>query len=523
MNRIKKPLLPATVVALLIAGIFALNCKFSFADSERPDRGSVSFGGGGPAPKFSSFKTLFADIAEEVIPTVVSVVPTKIDTVVYYNNPFYRFFNSPFDQFFGQPRGRQQQQQVPEMRKEERRKSGIGSGVIVSEDGYILTNYHVVGGADEIRIQLSDEREFEAEIVGSDSLSDVAVIKITEEVDDLPVARLGDSDKLRPGEWTLAVGNPLALTSTVTVGIVSALNRGNVGGDPGKYQNFIQTDAAINPGNSGGALVNVDGELIGINTMIWTRSGGSMGIGFAIPINMARWIMESLIYEGEVQRGWLGVGIKDIDEDMREHLGLPNRHGVLINEVYKGNPAAKAGIKVGDVIVSIDGTRTEDANKLRHTVAGIRPGSSVPVTIIRKGKKKSVEVKLSRRDAEAIEKLSAGEGLSGTEGSDDEKDLTEELGIKVANLTSRLREQFGIEAKKGVAVIGVDQSSIAARKGLRPGDLITMVQVPRGDLTEVNDVKELHKAVKPLKPGESVMLRVERSGHAFLVAFKIGE
>ncbi|MBD3314404.1 MAG: Do family serine endopeptidase [Chitinivibrionales bacterium] len=520
MNRIKKPLVPATVVALLIAGIFAFNCKFSFADAERPERGSVSFGENGPAPHFNSFKTLFADIAEEVIPTVVSVIPTKIDTVVYYNNPFYRFFDSPFDHFFGQQR-QPRRQQAPEMRKEERRRSGIGSGVIVSEDGYILTNYHVVAGADEIRIQLSDEREFEAEIIGSDSLSDVAVIKIAEDVRDLPVARLGDSDKLRPGAWTMAVGNPLALTSTVTVGIVSALNRGNIGA-PNRYQNFIQTDAAINPGNSGGALVNIDGELIGINTMIWTRSGGNMGIGFAIPINMARWIMESLIYEGDVKRGWLGVGIKDIDEDMREHLGLPNRHGVLINEVYKSHPASKAGIKTGDVILSINGVRTEDANKLRNTVAGIRPGSEVSVTLFRNGKKKKVEVTLARRDTEAIKKLASGGGLPGEKDSNDEVDLSSELGFKVADITPEIQERFSLKRESGVAVVDINQSSLAARKGLRPGDLITTVQVQKhGPFIEVPNVKELKKAIKPLEKGDTVILRVARQGHALLVALRI--
>ncbi|MCP4711199.1 MAG: trypsin-like serine protease, partial [Planctomycetes bacterium] len=257
---------------------------------------------------------------------------------------------SPFDEFFGNPRRRQQQPQQPQKRQEERRTSGVGSGVIVSKDGYILTNYHVVGEADEITIETYDEREFEAEIIGVDSLSDVAVIKIKEKVNDLPVAYLGDSKNLRPGDWVMAVGNPFNLSSTVTTGIVSALGRQTAGIT--MYQNFIQTDAAINPGNSGGALVNIEGELIGINTMIFTRSGGYMGIGFAIPINMAKTIMEQLIYKGQVSRGWLGVQIGDIDHNMKDALGLKNRKGVLINDVFDGQPAKKAGIKIGDVILS---------------------------------------------------------------------------------------------------------------------------------------------------------------------------
>lgn len=255
-----------------------------------------------------NFKTIFADIAAKITPSVVSVILTKIDTVAYSQNPFYNFFNdssmdNPFQFFFGAPQQQPQNKRGPGVEKREFRQQGLGSGVIVSEDGYILTNYHVVSGASEIQVKLSDDRAYEAKIVGTDSLSDVAVIKIKEKVHHLPVAELGDASQLRPGDWVLAIGNPFSLTSTVTLGIVSALGREV--GNPNLYQNYIQTDAAINPGNSGGALVNIDGKVIGINAMIYTQTGGFMGIGFAIPINMAQKVMDDIIHKGKVTRGWM--------------------------------------------------------------------------------------------------------------------------------------------------------------------------------------------------------------------------
>jgi serine protease Do len=270
--------------------------------------------------------------------------------------------------------------------------------VIVSKDGYILTNYHVVAGADEIEVKTSDNRSFQAEIVGTDSLSDVAVIKIKEKAKNLPVAYLGDSDKLRPGDWAIAIGNPFSLASSVTMGIISALGR-TTGGNANSYQNFIQTDAAINPGNSGGALVNIHGELIGINTMIYTQSGGYMGIGFAIPINMARRIMEDLIYEGKVSRGWLGVMIQDLDATTRDALKIsPETKGVLIGDVFKDQPADKAGFRRGDIVVSVDNKAVSNPNELKNAIANIRPGNKVPVEILRDGKKMTLHVTLSGRD-----------------------------------------------------------------------------------------------------------------------------
>ena len=322
------PLSLSIVVCIVIALTVSSTC--SFADSKRPEHGSIAFGAekrpeirlSGPA---EAWRTVIADVAEKVVPTVVSVIPTKIDTVVFSNNPFYQFFGGDpfggFEEFFGQQPKGQRRSAPPPVEKKEYRQQGLGSGVIVSKDGYILTNYHVVAGANEIEIRTADKRSFQASVVGLDSLADIAVIKIREKVKDLPVAFLGNSDRLRPGDWAIAIGNPFSLTSSVTLGIISALKRA-APGNSDSYQNFIQTDAAINPGNSGGALVNIDGELVGINTMIYTQSGGYMGIGFAIPINMARQIMEDLIYEGKVARGWLGVSIQEIDGTTREALNL---------------------------------------------------------------------------------------------------------------------------------------------------------------------------------------------------------
>jgi len=521
MKIIQKPLVSFSVLGLLAISIFALSCKFSFADDKRPEKNSVTFGAERKPdiktnPQFDAFKTVFADIAEEVIPTVVSITSTKYDTVTY-QNPFNQW-GSPFDEFFGAPRRGQPQQQPKEKTIP---RTGVGSGVIVSPDGYILTNYHVVGEADEIMVELSDDREFDAEIVGIDSLSDVAVIKIKDVPKDLPVIYIGNNDKLRPGDWVMAIGNPFSLSSTVTTGIVSAVGRASVGRTT--YRDFIQTDAAINPGNSGGALVNIDGELVGINTMIYTRSGGYMGIGFAIPINMAHWIMEEIIYNGEVRRGWLGVEIADIDQSKKEAMGLPTRKGVLINNVYDGQPAAKGGMQIGDVVLSIDGRRTENANSLMQTVASIKPGSKVDIEIIRGGEKKILKVTLSKRDEEAISKLRSTGAIDGAgDGSDGSMDYTEKLGISVGPLTDDVRSDLRLNNKvKGVVVTNVDQSSAAAREGIHENDVILKVAAKGQELKNISSVKDFESAVKDAKEGDAVMFYVRRDNRSFFVAFKV--
>ncbi|MBD3391114.1 MAG: Do family serine endopeptidase [Chitinivibrionales bacterium] len=512
-----------TGVAILLASALVFNCKFSFADDKRPKEGSVEFGAASrpdiqTSPQFEAFKTVFSNIAEAVIPTVVSVTSTKIDTVVY-RDPFSQFFwGSPFDDWFGRPGP--QQKPAPE-RQERRRTTGFGSGVIVSKDGYILTNYHVVGDADEIVVETADEREFEAEIVGVDSLSDVAVIRITKGARDLPVAFLGNSNDLKPGDWVMAVGNPFNLSSTVTTGIVSAVGRYT--GGITTYQNFIQTDAAINPGNSGGALVNVEGELVGINTMIYSRTGGYMGIGFAIPINMAKTIMEQLIYHGEVRRGWLGVQISDIDQSMKEALGLKSKKGVLINDVFEGQPADKAGIESGDVVLSIDGIRTGNANELKNTVASIAPGKKVPVEIVRDGKKKTLHVTLARRDEEKISAMRTGSEEDTPEAEEPaaDADIAEKLGFTAGELTAELRERLDLDrGTKGVVVLEIGPASRAARKGVRKFDIIHKIKVKGEGVVKVTGLKSFRKALAGVKTGTPIMLYLEREGNSFFVAFK---
>jgi serine protease Do len=446
---------------------------------------------------------------------------------VFSNNPFYQFFGddpfsegSPFEQFFGVPnhRGNRQRQQQPQTRKEYRRQQGLGSGVIVSKDGYVLTNYHVVNGADEIQVKTSDGRTFDASVVGVDSLSDVAVIKLKGPVKDLAVAYIGDSDKMRVGEWVMAIGNPFSLTSTVTQGIVSALGRKVPGENSNLYQNYIQTDAAINPGNSGGALVDLNGALIGINTMIVTRSGGFMGIGMAVPINMARKVMEDIIYEGKVTRGWLGVQIQDVTPPMRASLGIGDRKGVLIGDVFKGQPADKAGIKRGDVVLSVDGRKVGDANELRNTVAAIAPGVKVPVIVFRGGKEVTLSVKLVERDEKAIDKLSSdggkGDGDEAESGSDD---VLKKWGIQVTSLTEAIKKKYSLEEEvTGVVVSQVDQASQIAAEGIQEGDVIQEF-----NRQPVTSVKEFGKLMKSLKTGDNVMFLVRRGQSTMYIAFTV--
>jgi serine protease Do len=527
---------PLSVFIVLIVGIsIAMSCKFSFADSvKRPEKGSITFGTKEkPAvkttPDMESFKTVFADVAEKVVPSVVSVIPTQIDTVVFSNNPFYQFFGddpfsegSPFEQFFGAPapnnrRGnrQRQQQQQPQTRKEYHRQQGLGSGVIVSKDGYVLTNYHVVHGADEIQVKTSDGRTFDAAVVGVDSLSDVAVIKLKGPVKDLAVAYIGDSDKLRVGEWVMAVGNPFSLTSTVTQGIVSA--KGRTVDHSNLYQNYIQTDAAINPGNSGGALVDLNGALIGINTMIVTRSGGFMGIGMAIPINMARKVMEDIIYEGKVTRGWLGVQIQDVNPAMRGSLGLGERKGVLVGDVFKGQPADKAGIKRGDVVLSVDGKKVGDANELRNTVAAISPGVKITVVVFRGGKEVTLSVKLMERDEKTIDKLSSGPGSGGAENESGSEDVVKQWGIQVASMSDALRKQYSIENEVSVIVVTeVEQGSQIAAEGIQEGDVIQEI-----NRQPVTSIKDFNKFMKSLKAGDNVMFLVRRGQSTMYIAFTV--
>ena len=448
-----------------------------------------------------NFQEKFIEVAKKTNPSVVAI--TSVKTVEVPTSPFGGP-GSPFDFFFGNPRNRQQ----PE--PQERQQSGLGSGVVVSEDGYILTNNHVVEGADEIKIKFADGEEFDAKVVGTDPPTDLAVLKIEEEDVNLTVIPLGDSDNLEVGEWVVAVGSPFGLYQTVTTGIISAKGRKSTGITT--YGNFLQTDAAINPGNSGGALVNLDSEVIGINTAIFSKTGGYQGIGFAIPINLAKRVMNELIEFGRVTRGWMGVSIQNIDKTLAEAMGLESAKGALINEVIEDSPADKANLQQGDVVVSLEGKEIEDANDLMNQVALLRPGAKVELGLIRNGKKKEIEFEVGKREEEELAAAAPTKA---------EKAETEKLGMTITNLNNQIRQQLGLsdEIKSGVVITNVLPGSKAQSAGLRPGDIILQI---KGE--KVKTVSEFQKFLKKIKPGKNFALLVSRGGKAsFFVAMEMPE
>lgn len=411
-------------------------------------------------------------VAEEVKPSVVTITSAKI--IRYYTrNPFEDFFD-----FFGY-RDRRQAPNQQQDREREFRQEGLGSGVIVSRDGYIITNNHVVQEADEIRVITVDKKEYPAKLIGRDEKTDVAVVKI--DANNLTFAKLGNSDNIKVGQIVMAIGNPFSqeLQHTVTEGIISAKGRANIG--LSEYEDFIQTTAAINPGNSGGALVNLKGELIGINTAIVSRSGGFAGIGFAIPIKMASHIMNMLIEKGYVLRGYLGVGIQPVSEEMVQYLGLKETYGALISSVEKGLPADKAGIKAEDVVLEMDGRRVKNHTDFRLRIAEQAPGDRVKLKVFRDGKTLDITVELAEKPGDR------------PSGQITEKE-TEKLGIKVANLTTDLARRYGFEGEQGVVVVNVKQGNAAWRKGMREGDLITSIN--RKTITSVSDYERVMDSVK---------------------------
>jgi serine protease Do len=397
--------------------------------------------------------TSFAPVVARALPAVVNISSSK--TVKTSGNPAAPFFNDPFfRQFFGNQFGQQSQPR-------ERLEKSLGSGVILSPDGIILTNNHVVEGASDIKVYLSDKREFKARLVGTDKKTDIAVLKI--DATGLPVLPLGDSDKARVGDIVLAIGDPFGVGETVTMGIVSATGRGNL--DIEDYEDFIQTDAAINPGNSGGALINTQGALVGINTAILAGgSGGNQGIGFAIPINLARQVMEQILKNGHVVRGYLGVMIQPVTPALAKAFGLPEVKGAIVGDVTKDSPASRAGFAKGDVILAMNGQPVKDSLELRLKVAQTAPGTEVKFTIRREGKEKDVTVKLG----ELPEKAQAAPGgeASGSVLS----------GVKVEDLTPDIAHQVGVApGTLGVVVDSVADDSPAADAGLRRGDVIEEV------------------------------------------------
>ncbi len=434
--------------------------------------------------------TSFAPVVKRVMPAIVNISSSKMVKSQQGQLPPGMFDDPFFRQFFG----RTPQQQQPRAQ----RAHSLGSGVVVSPDGYILTNNHVVEGATDIKVAFSDKREFPAKIVGTDQFTDVAVIKIDQK--NLPVLPLSDSSQAQVGDVCLAVGNPFGLGQTVTMGIVSATGRAGLGIE--RFEDFIQTDAPINPGNSGGALINTRGELIGINTAILAgNTGGNQGIGFAIPINLARNVLEQILKNGKVSHGYIGIVPQEVTPEIAKAFGIPpSTHGVAIAQVEPNSPGSSAGLQVGDVITAVNGTPVSDVNQFRLQVAGMSPGSRVNLRIDRNGHNSDMPVTLGEFKMDA-----------GKEGSEPnaiprggEKGALQ--GVSVQALTPDLRRQLQIpEATPGVIVTDLDESSAAAQAGLEQGDII--VQVNR---KPVNSVQQFNQAVSQGSHAESTVLLVKR-------------
>ncbi|NBC27733.1 MAG: Do family serine endopeptidase [Bacteroidetes bacterium] len=445
-----------------------------------------------PIQTLADFNNAIVNIAERTNPTVVTITTSR--TV-------REQMRSPFEFFFNDPRFE---------RERERQVSGLGSGVIVDAgEGYIITNNHVIENADEIRVRLFNSEEYDAEVVGADPGSDVAVLKV-EDVEELKAIPLGDSDEIKVGEMVLAIGSPLQkeFAHTVSQGIVSASGRSFVGLN--QFENYIQTDAAINPGNSGGALINLDGELVGINTAIASRSGGSQGIGFAIPVNMVKNVMQDLIEDGKVSRGFLGITLGgEVDQTMARALDMSSPRGFVIGDITEGGPADKAGLKSGDVVTELEGEPITNWYDFRVEIANSSPGTEVELGIYRDGENMTVNVELGELGSEQMAGL----------GSEQEDALIDQLGFQVSELTDNLRQQLRLQPNvDGVVVSDISRQSGAYRQGLREGDVITQVanQV-------IEDKDQFYGVMSQLiESGENVtLMRIYRQGRNIFIGFEL--
>ena len=432
------------------------------------------------------FRKGFSGVAEKARPAVVFI---QVERQVPVRGGFMPFFNSPHD-FFGygqqERRGRQPQQTY--------KQTGQGSGFLISKDGYILTNTHVVGDVDKITVKLTDGREFIAKRIGADTKTEVALIKI--EGDDFPCLAIGDPENLLVGEWVVAIGNPFGakLAQSLTVGVVSAKGRSNMGITD--YEDFIQTDAAINPGNSGGPLLNIDGEVIGINTAIYSQSGGYMGIGFAVPIDMAMQVKGQLLTSGKVTRGYIGIVMNpgELTEQMAKAFGRDTGGGVLVADTRKGGPADKAGVKSGDIIIGLNGKKVQDSTSFRMDVARIMPKEKANLSVFRDGETQEIEVTV-----EAFPE----DGVAAGPAPDEASKALDKAGLQVQEVTGDLARRFGYEADQGVLIAEVERGTPAEEAGLQPGMLVLEV-----NRKEVNSVKEFEQMIANGKDG-NVLLRVK--------------
>lgn len=437
----------------------------------------------------AAFPETFSALAAEASPVVVNIRTVK--TIkgggrVFKHFPGNPFGDSdPFHDFFNRFFDDDQQREF--------KQRSLGSGFIIDQEGYIVTNNHVIEDADEIEVKLKDGREFEASIEGRDPNTDLALIKI-KAGENLPICKIGDSDALNVGDWVLAIGSPFGLEHTVTAGIVSA--KGRVIGS-GPYDDFIQTDASINPGNSGGPLLNMKGEVVGINTAI-IASG--QGIGFAVPINMARVIIDQLKAHGEVTRGWLGVAIQDLSDEVAEYYGIKEKTGVLVIDVFEGDPADEAGIRPKDIIIGVNGKKVEHDRDLTRMIAALEVGEKARIKVIRDGEEKTFTVKIAKREDE---KLASGRKSRETE---------DELGIRVSNLTSDIRQRHNIADTEGVIVTNVESGGKAAEAGVMAGDIIKEI-----NHQTVKSIDDYRKIIDDVDSGESIDMFIKRANAGFVV------
>lgn len=491
---------PSTRLAasLTLAGLLAGSLILGSWDSPTQSIASTT------APSTDSVSMIqqrhgFAKIVKAVRPAVVNITSSKIMT--NFESP--NFGNKGPRGFGPGPRGRDFRGMPPMPgQPRERNNGGMGSGVIVSPDGYVVTNHHVVDGADKVTVTLIDKREFNGTIIGRDPQTDLAVIKISGK--DLPHIPWGDSSKLEVGEYVLAIGNPFGLNSTVTQGIVSALGRGGMGIT--QYEDFIQTDAAINPGNSGGALVNMQGELVGINTAILSRSGGYQGVGFAIPTSMGKHVFDSVVKTGTVRRGFLGVGIQEVSKDLATSLNLPSASGALVTNVHKDSPADQAGIKRGDTIVSYKGQVIDDPRGLQRAVTRTAVGNDVKIMVIRDGKTLTLKTTLGEHpDTKKIAKIEAPSATS------------QLAGLTVEEITPQMARRLNITSEmNGVVVTAVQPGSHADSAGLRQGDVIS--EVNRKPVRNLSDYKVVISDLSEKKPA---LLLVHRQGVPIFMTVKV--
>ena len=462
---------------LMVTGILAISGFYPIPDADAKTK-SIQF-----VPES------FSDLAEAVSPTVVNIRTVKI--VKGGGRVFRHFFNRPFgkddpmgdffDRFFGQGQQREFKQR------------SLGSGFIIDKEGFIVTNNHVVENADKIKVILSDEKEYDAEIIGRDANTDLALIKIKPD-HNLPVSKLGDSDALKVGQWVVAIGSPFGLEYTVTAGIVSAKSRDI---RSGPYDDFIQTDASINPGNSGGPLINMKGEVVGINTAI---IAGGQGIGFAIPINIAKSIISQLKDRGEVTRGWLGVSIQDLSNELAEYYGIETRKGVLVTGVFPGDPADKAGLKGNDIILEINGKKMANSRELTMMIANTGVGEEIKIKVFRDGKERTLKIKIGKREEERLASLGS------------KNEYEDDIGINVSELTPDIAQRYNLTETEGVIVTNVKSESKGADAGVMTGDIIKEI-----NHKTIKTVKDYYEIIRGIDDEESIRMFIRRRNRGLLI------